>query len=201
MPAASSAAAAAQTRTIDAQSFYQPLALHDSWRYQCRDIKHEGENNNQPFVIKNAVIGETTLGKTPVYKFSLQVPQVPSKPLKIDTIVQLLANDSSGNVRIYGYLIGGKVVRIPATVFVTAHPPREQHKSFDYRGPDGKTITRIFYGLEQSNPTKYGVFEVAPYFESSNTHDYGYAKAWGIVEEDHGPNYEVDCLLNGITRH
>lgn len=175
--------------------------MHDAWHYKCRDIKHEGENNNQPFGIRNAVTGATTVAGKPVFEVAMQVPQVPSKPLKIDTIVQLLANDASGNVRIYGYLIGGKVKRIPVALFVTAKPPGEQHEAFNYRGPDGKTIQRIFFGLEQSNRTKFGVFEVAPYFESQSTHNYGYAKAWGIVEEDHGPNYEVDCLLDAITLH
>lgn len=175
--------------------------MHDTWTYVCRDIKHEGENNNQPFKIKNAVVGQTTVHGMLVYEFSLAVPQVPSKPLKVDTVVQLLANDASGNVRIHGYLIKGKFKEIPPALFVTAHPPGEQHKPFDYRGPDGKMVQRIFFGLEQSNHTKFGVFEVAPYFESMSKHDYGYAKGWGIVEEDHGPNYEVDCLLNARTLH
>ena len=185
----------------NSSSFYQPLALKDSWKYSCRDIKGGGENGNHPFTIKNAVVGQTTAHGTPVYEFALQVPQVPSKPLRVTTIVELLANDASGNVRIYGYLIKGKVYPIPVKAFVAAKPPGEVHKAFDYRGPDGKTIDRIFFGLEQSNKTKYGVFEVAPYFEYQSTHDYGYAKGWGIVEEDHGPNYEVDCLITGISPH
>lgn len=180
---------------------YQPLALKDTWKYVCRDIKGGGENGNHPFDLQNSVVGETIAAGKRVYEFSLAVPQVPSKPLRVVRITQLLANDRAGNVRIYGYLVHGKVVRIVPTVFVTAHPPGETHKAFNYRGPHGKIIDRVFFGLEQSNKTKFGTFEVAPYFESRSTHDYGYAKGWGIVEEDHGPNYEVDCLITAIKLH
>jgi hypothetical protein len=189
------------SNAANGSSLYQPLALRDTWKYACRDIKGGGENGNRPFNLQNSVVGETIAAGKRVYEFSLAVPQVPSKPLRVDTITQLLANDRSGNVRIYGYFIHGKVVRIAPAVFVTAHPPGETHKAFDYRGPRGKIIDRIFFGLEQSNKTKFGTFEVAPYFESHSTHDYGYAKGWGIVEEDHGPNYEVDCLITAIKLH
>lgn len=30
-------------------------------------------------------------------------------------------------------------------------------------------------------------------------HDYGYAKGVGIAEEDHGPNFEVDCLIEKLV--
>lgn len=196
-----SPAGVAQPNGPARSTFYQPLAEKDTWKYVCRDIKGGGENHNQPFDIENKVVGETTAGGKAVYEFSLAVPQVPSKPLRVETVIQLLANDRAGSVRIYGYLIHGKIVRVPATIFVTAHPPGEMHKAFDYHGPKGKIIDRIFFGLEQSNKTKYGTFEVAPYFESHSTHDYGYARGWGIVEEDHGPNYEVDCLIDAISLH
>lgn len=181
--------------------FYQPLAEKDRWKYVCRDIKGRGENGNHPFEVENEVVGKTIAGGKALYEFSIAIPQVPSKPFRVDKLIELLANDQSGNVRIYGYLIHGKVVRIAPTMFVTAHPPGETHKAFNYRGPHGKIIDRIFFGLEQSNKTKFGTFEVAPYFESHSTHDYGYAKGWGIVEEDHGPNYEVDCLITAIKLH
>jgi hypothetical protein len=182
-------------------NLYQPLGPKDSWTYSCRDIKGGGENGNRPFTIRNSVVGQTTIGKTSVYEFALAIPQVPSKPLRVKTVIQLLANDRLGNVRIYGFLIHGKLHPIPPALFVTANPPGESHKAFDYHGANGKTIDRIFFGLEQSNVTKFGVFEVAPYFEDASRHDYGYAKGWGIVEEDHGPNYEVDCLITNRSLH
>jgi len=179
---------------------YQPLAIGDSWKYTCRDIKGGGENNNKPFPLDHKVIGSTKLGTRLVYKFLLQVPQVPSKPLKIDTEVMLLDNDVHGNLWIYGYLIHGSVHKVHAAKIVSAPTPGKGAK-FDYTGPNGKSISRIFCCIEQTNKTPLGIFTVADYEESANTHDYGYAKGTGIAEEDHGPNYEVDCLIKAVTLH
>jgi hypothetical protein len=55
--------------------------------------------------------------------------------------------------------------------------------------------------MESSNPTPLGIFQVAPYFESGGTHNYGYALGTGIVEEDHGPNFQYDCLVTSATVH
>jgi hypothetical protein len=181
--------------------FYEPLALGDQWSYTCRDIKGGGENGGQPFTIVDSVAGTATVNGTTVYEFALQIPQVPSKPLQIVTEIQLLANDAAGNATLYGYLVNGVVTTIKPTLFVTANPPGQQREAFNYPGQNGVTIDREFVGLEPSNPTPLGVFEVAPYFESGSTHNYGYALGTGIVEEDHGPNFEVDCLITAGTLH
>jgi hypothetical protein len=36
---------------------------------------------------------------------------------------------------------------------------------------------------------------VAAYFESQATHNYGYSLGLGVMEEDHGPQYKYDCLI------
>ncbi len=182
-------------------NFYEPLALGDSWTYTCKDIKGGGENGGNPFTITDSVVGTTTTAGKTVFEFSLQIPQVPSTPLQIVTEIQLLANDAGGNVTLYGYLINGTVKSVTPTLVVAANPPGQQHKAFNYPGPNGNTIDREYVGFEPSNPTPLGTFEVAPYFESNATHNYGYALGTGIVEEDHGPNFEVDCLVTAVTLH
>ena len=179
---------------------YQPLAIGDSWKYTCRDIKGGGENNGKPFPLSHKVIGSTKVGTRRVYELSLQVPQVPSRPLKIDTEIMLLDNDAHGNVWLQGYLVHGSPHKVHAAEIVSAATPRRGAK-FDYTGPNAKSISRIFCCIEQTNKTPLGIFTVADYEESANTHDYGYAKGTGIAEEDHGPNYEVDCLIKAVTLH
>jgi hypothetical protein len=179
---------------------YQPLAIGDSWKYTCRDVKGGGENNGNPFPLYHKVLGSTQVGTQRVYDFSLQVPQVPSRPLKIDTEIMLLNNDTHGNLWLYGYLVRGSVHKVHAAEIVSAATPRKGAK-FDYTGPNAKTISRIFCCIEETNKTPLGIFTVADYEESANTHDYGYAKGTGIAEEDHGPNYEVDCLIEAVTLH
>ena len=147
------------------------------------------------------MVGTIGVNGQPAYEFALQIPQIPSAPLQIVTEIQLLANDARGNVTLYGYLIGGNVDAVTPTLFVTANPPGQQHEAFNYPGPAGTTIDRTFFGLESSNPTPLGTYQVAPYFESSATHNYGYAAGTGIVEEDHGPNDEVDCLISAVALH
>ncbi len=110
----------------------------------------------------------------------------------------MLANDAKGNTSIYGYLVNGTAQPIAAAVLVAANPGLKG-TAYDYAAPDGTTITRIYEGMEQSNPTKLGTFTVAPYFESNSTHNYGYALGTGIVEEDHGPNFQYDCLIQSAT--
>ena len=179
---------------------YQPLAIGDSWKYTCRDIKGGGENNGKPFFLYHKVIGSAKIGTRQVYEFSLEIPQVPSRPLKIDTEVMLLSNDVHGNLWLHGYLVNGSVHKVHTAKIVSAATPAIGAK-FSYTGPNGKPISRIFCCIEQSNKTPLGIFTVADYEESANTHDYGYAKGTGVVEEDHGPNYEVDCLIKAVTLH
>ncbi len=181
-------------------SFYEPLALGDSWSYTCRDIKGGGENGGQAFSIMDSVVGATSVNGQAVYEFSLQVPQVPSSPLSVLTQVQLLANDAQGNVTLYGYLVNGSVQSVTPTVIVTASP--SQQSSYNYPALGGGTISRVFAGFFPSNPTPLGVFPaLADYEESGATNNYGYARGTGIAEEDHGPNNEVDCLISAVTLH
>jgi hypothetical protein len=179
---------------------YQPLAIGNSWKYTCRDVTGGGENNGNPFPLYHKVIGATKVGTQRVYEFSLQVPQVPSRPLRIDTEIMLLNNDTHGNLWLYGYFVHDSVHKVHASEIVSAATPAKGAK-FDYTGPNRKSISRIFCCIEETNKTPLGLFTVADYEESANTHDYGYAKGTGIAEEDHGPNYEVDCLIKAVTLH
>lgn len=176
---------------------YLPLAIGDYWKYTCRDVKGGGENNGKPFSIYHRVVGSTSVGTHRVYEFYLEIPQVPSRPLKIVTEIMLLNNDTNGNLWLYGYLVHHVVRKISAAKIVSNATPRGGTK-FDYTGPTGKPVSRIFCCIEQTNRTPLGIFTVADYEESANTHDYGYARGTGIAEEDHGPNYEVDCLIKTL---
>lgn len=167
-----------------AQRVYQPLAVGDSWRYIC----------NHQFSIRNAVIGTARLGKTLTYEFSIQIPSSPAKSVKV---VQLLANDRTGATRIYGYRLAGKVHAVRPTAIVVPSPVLNRH--YNYPGQHGGTIGRVFVGFENTNPTPLGTFRVAPYFESNATHNYGYTLGRGIMEEDHGPNYKYDCLIDHVV--
>jgi hypothetical protein len=174
-----------------ASGFYQPLAFGDHWSYVC----HNTANPSAPtFDIANAVVGKTKIAGRTVYEFSIQIPSSPTASTKV---TQLLADDAQGNTRIYGYLIHGKIKTIPAAVIVATGPRKNAY--YDYRGPTGARIVRQFLGFESSNPTPLGTFQVAPYFESDRTHNYGYALKTGIVEEDHGPAYLYDCLIDHVV--
>ena len=181
-------------------TFYEPLANGDSWTYTCRDIKGGGENGGQPFTITDSVIGTTMVSGKAVFEFSLQIPQVPSAPLRVNTEVMLVNNDAQGNLTLFGYLVNGNVQPILPALIVAAITPNPG-AAFNYTGPDGATISRVFFGDVPTNPTPLGVFQVADYEESNATHDYGYARGVGIAEEDHGPNLEVDCLITSVTLH
>jgi len=170
----------------DANSVYQPLGPADSWSYIC----------NHQFHIVDQIIGTLHLNKRLVYVFSLQIPNSPTKSVRVE---QLLANDSSGNTWIYGYLVHHKVHTITPTKIVVTHPVLNAH--YDYPGPLHGKIARVFVGFEYTNPTPLGTFWVAPYFESGGTHNYGYSKGRGVMEEDHGPNYEFDCLIEKYVLH
>ena len=159
---------------------YQPLAVGDSWKFIC----------NNRFTIVDRVVGKHAIGKQTVYALSLQIPSSPSKSTDV---VQLLANDAHGNTWIYGYLTGGKIRQVKRAEIVAASPVLDKH--YDYPAPTHGTISRVFKGFEFTNKTPLGVFWVAPYFESGGTHNYGYNLGRGVMEEDHGPNYEYDCLI------
>jgi hypothetical protein len=172
--------------TRGASGTYQPLGPKDSWTYIC---------NNQ-FHIVDRVIGTLRVNQRLVYVLSLQIPSSPTKSVYVD---QLLANDSGGNTWIYGYYIHHKVHPVTATKIVVQKPVLHAH--YDYPAPAGGKISRVFMGFEYTNKTPLGTFWVAPYFESGGTHNYGYSKGRGVMEEDHGPNYQYDCLIEKYVLH
>jgi hypothetical protein len=165
---------------------FQPLAVGDYWKYVC----------NHEFNIEDRVVGKYALDKRTVFALSLQIPSSPSKSTKV---VQLLANDVHGNDWIYGYLINGKVRAVKATEIVAESPVLDKH--YDYPAPKGGTISRVFKGFEYTNRTPLGVFRVAPYFDGGGTHNYGYSLGRGVMEEDHGPRYKYDCLIEKYVLH
>lgn len=172
-------------RTAAARSqVYQPLAVGDSWRYLC----------NHQFSVENVVLATVRVAGRVTYEFSIQIPNSPTHSVKV---VQLLATDSNGTTRIYGYLLHGKIKKVTPTAIVVPSPVLNAH--YNYPSPYGSTINRVFVGFESTNPTPLGTFWVAPYFESNATHNYGYTLGRGIMEEDHGPHYEFDCLIDRIT--
>jgi hypothetical protein len=182
--AAPGAAVQTPADTPATKSVYQPLAVGNTWKYVC----------NHQFPIENAVLGKLRLDARTVYEFSIQIPSSPVHSVKV---VQLLANDSTGTTRIYGYLLHGKPHEVTPAAIVVASPVLHQH--YDYPRLGGGKVTRIFMGFENTNPTPLGTFYVAPYFESGGTHNYGYALGKGVMEEDHGPNYKYDCLIDHVT--
>ena len=172
---------------------YQPLAVGDQWAYAC------GLRGQQStFTITNSVTGTQTINGTTTYQFVLQIP---SSPTQISTETMLLANDPQNNLKLYGYLVNGAVQPVSPVVIAPASPVIGG--AYNYPAPDGTTISRIFETYTATNPTPYqGVYpRVAVYYESNATHNYGYASGVGIAEEDHGPNFQYDCLLSGLTLH
>ena len=175
-------------------NLYQPLAVGDRWKYTCRDVKGGGENGGNPFTIEDRVVGTARIGTREAFEFAREIPIVPSAPLEIEKTTMLLANDPKGNLQLYGYVVAGKVRAVkPATIVSSVTP--QKYQRFDYTGSNGKRVQRLFCCIEPTNPTPLGVFTVADYEESDATNDYGYARGVGVAEEDHGPNYEVDCRI------
>jgi hypothetical protein len=174
------------TALPDAAKVYQPLAVGDYWEYTC----------NSQFKIEDRVLRKYVVNKRTVFALELQVP---SSPTKSTDIVQLLANDARGNDWIYGYVVKGKVHQVKATEIVAVAPVLNKH--YNYPGPKGTPVSRIFKGFEYTNRTPLGVFWVAPYFDSGGTHNYGYSLGRGVMEEDHGPNYKYDCLIEKYVLH
>jgi hypothetical protein len=172
-------------------ALYQPLAVGDQWTYACG-------LRGQPstFTIQNSIAATATVAGQTVYEFALQVP---SSPAQISTTTMLLANDSQNNLVLYGYVVNGAVQTVNPTVIAGSSPtPGED---FSYPAADGTTVTRTFESFTATNSTPYaGVYpRVAVYYESNATHNYGYDAGLGIAEEDHGPNFQYDCLLSGLT--
>ncbi|HEY6327345.1 MAG TPA: hypothetical protein VIW73_12625 [Candidatus Cybelea sp.] len=179
-PPSAGPAAPGAALTADATKAYQPLAVGDYWKFIC----------GNSFTIQDRVTGSRQLRGRLVYALSLQIPNSPKKSVYV---VQLLGNDPKGNTWIYGYLIHGKVVSVKPTEIVAAKPVLNKH--YDYPNANHAKISRVFVGFEYTNKTPLGVFWVAPYFESGGTHNYGYSLGRGVMEEDHGPHFKYDCLI------
>jgi hypothetical protein len=178
-PTAAPPSPATQPRP-NATKVYQPLATGNYWKYIC----------NKTFTIEDHVVGTYRLSKRAVYALSLQIPSSPTKSI---VEVQLLANDAKGNTWIYGYVIHGKIHAVKPAEIVAAKP--DPYSYYNYPGPVHGKVTRLFLHFESTNKTPLGVFWVAPYFESNRTHNYGYSLGRGVMEEDHGPQYKYDCLI------
>jgi hypothetical protein len=175
LPASGSAAVQANGMKV-----FQPLATGDYWKYIC----------NHAFTIVDRVVGTYHVKNHLVYALSLQIPSTPKKSVDV---VQLVANDTKGNTWIYGYLERGKVHVVTTTEIVATHPVKNKH--YDYPAPAHGKISRIFYGFEPTNRTPLGIFWVGAYFETNATHGYGYSLGRGVMEEDHGPHFQYDCLI------
>ncbi len=165
---------------------YQPLAVGNYWKFTC----------NHLFPIVDRVTGTFHVKGRRVYALSLQIPSSPTKSVRV---TQLLANDIKGNTWIYGYLTGDKVHDVKPAEIVAAKPV--PYTYYDYPAPTHGKITRLFLNFENTNKTPLGVFRVAPYFESARTHNYGYSLGRGVMEEDHGPHYRYDCLIEKFVLH
>ncbi len=179
-PNADPAAPGGTPLAADATKVYQPLAVGDYWKFIC----------NNTFTIEDRVTGAYHVHGRVTYALSLQIPSSPKKSVHV---VQLLGNDAKGNTWIYGYLIHGKILSVKPTEIVAAKPVLNTH--YDYPNANHGKISRIFVGFEYTNKTPLGVFWVAPYFESGGTHNYGYSLGRGVMEEDHGPHFKYDCLI------
>lgn len=171
-------------RSVAGAQVYQPLAVGDSWKYIC----------NGEFTILDRVVRKVQLGGKNVFALSLQIPSSPTKSVHV---IQLLSNDAHGNTWIYGYLIKNSIHKVKPTKIVAQSPVKGQH--YNYPGDKGGTISRIFKEFEFTNRTPLGIFWVAAYFESNATHNYGYSLGRGVMEQDHGPNYKYDCLIEKYT--
>jgi len=170
---------------------FQPLAVGDQWTYACG-------LRGQPstFTIQNSIGGTTTVNGQTAYEFALQIP---SSPTQIATTTMLLANDAQNNLTIYGYLVNGQIQAVKPTIIAGSNP--QDGQDYSYPAPDGSIVSRTFEKFTSTNPTPYGgVYpRVAVYYETNATHNYGYDAGLGIAEEDHGPNFQYDCLLSALV--
>jgi hypothetical protein len=170
----------------NAGKIYQPLAVGNYWKFTCNHLFPIVDRVTSTFHVKGQL----------VYALSLQIPSSPTKSVRV---IQLLANDKKGNTWIYGYLIGGKVHAVKPAEIVAAKPV--PYTYYDYPAPTHGKIPRLFLNFENTNKTPLGTFRVAPYFESARTHNYGYSLGRGVMEEDHGPHYRYDCLIEKFVLH
>src|SRR5579883_12896 len=171
---------------------YLPLAIGNRWQYECLRQGSSGA----ALTLTDSVADTVRVAGRLTYAFALEIPDSAGH---VATQVQLLANDSAGNTRIEGYVIGGQPTPVTPTVIVAAQP--QLHTPYDYPAPGGGTITRAFKGIESSNPTPLGTFtNVAPYYDNGGIDNYGYVPGKGIVEQDHA-NFEFDCLIESVQLH
>ncbi|HKW45141.1 MAG TPA: hypothetical protein VJN22_05740 [Candidatus Eremiobacteraceae bacterium] len=179
--------------------FFQPLAVGDTWTYAC--YMGTPSPGASTFPKTNKVLGTAMVHGTQTFEYAQQIP---SSPTQSTTVIQLLANDATGNTLIYGYLpnVGGSPQPLASPVVIVAQSPGPPLSIDDYPAEHGGTVQRIYCCHGNTNPTVFGVYVVNEYFEGShilnNTTDgYGYALGQGVMEEDHiltAPQ-RIDCLI------
>lgn len=157
---------------------FLPLAVGNTWTYTCGTVN-----------ITDTVTQSVTANGTQTYALVLQFPPGGSQTF-------LLANDSAGNTTLYGYLVNGQVQAVTPTLYISVTAVPGQH--FDYPTQDGGTTARFYFGMEPTNPTPLGVFEVAAYNENAQKKIYGYTRGIGLAEQDHG---NFDCKISSYQLH
>lgn len=181
---------------------FLPLKAGDVWTYAC--VLGTPAPSASTFPKTNHVLGTATVNGTLTYEYALEIP---SSPTQSTTQIQLLADDSSGNTIIYGYMSSPSASPAPISspTVIIAQQPGAGLTPYDYEGENGSTVSRVFCCTGQTHATVFGVFAVDEYFEgahvlSSTTDGYGYAAGVGSVEEDHNfddpdPAKRIDCLV------
>lgn len=171
---------------------YQPLAVGDTWNYTCGPHPASAFRlAATTFPISDTITQTVTVNGVTTFAMALQIPDSSGT---VSTLTELLANDAQGNTSIYGYLNGSTVDAVPPAVIVAANPVL--HQAYNYTGPTGSTVPRVFQAFTSSNPTGLGTFPtVAVYYENGGTTDnYGYVPGIGSVEQDHA-NFTYDCVI------
>jgi hypothetical protein len=159
--------------------FYLPLAVGNTWTYNCGGT----------VTITNHIPAKLPAGSVETFEYVQQFPDG-------TTQTQLLANNPDGTTTIYGYMVGGSPVFVVPSVIIGANPTPGQ--AFNYPAPNTSIISRIFTGLSTTKPTKFGVFNVAVYSETSGADTYSYALSTGVAEQTHGSS---DCLVTSVILH
>jgi hypothetical protein len=176
----SSPAPAPTATPLPGVKFYLPLAVGNSWTYNCA-----GGGS-----ITDSIPAAQPVGSIEAFRFVIQFPGGSSQ-------TQLLANNSDGSTTLYGYIAqdGTGVFVVPSVIIALNPTPGQQ---FNYPGQNSGTfVTRSFVGSGTSQ-TPLGTFNVATYSESSGADTYSYALGTGIAEQKHGSS---DCLLAAIHLH
>ncbi len=159
--------------------FYLPLALNNTWSYDC----------GGGVSITDTVTQAVTVSGTSTFALQLEFPNGPTQTF-------LLANDAKGNTTFYGYLVSGAPKTVTPTPYISASPTANE--SFNYPAINGGTIDRVFVNFENTNQTPLGIFQVASYNDNGKQDIWGYAAGKGVMEQDHG---SFDCKITAFQVH